>query len=179
MDKHISAEDCRFSLIRIGRGFKNSIGDFIDHIEPELNLAVLEFPEDEKIVIHGPHITFSIEHEAWTIPVDKIIKQVKTTIKSNILAGLYRSTFEKNDGGLVIYDALNEEYDNYFESTDQELVSQYGDSIFGIGSVTENLSIKLNATTGEVFYNEFIFKNISELYGHFDEDNWWVIGITL
>ena len=179
LDDYLSAEDCQFSLIRIGQGPKNSEGDFIDHIEFELNLAVLKFPSFEKIAIHGPSINFQIEDHAWTIPVDDIVKQIKSNINSNVLAGLYRSTFEKNDAGLVIYDALNESYDNYFEATDQDLVKQYGNSIFGIGSITEDLTIKLNKKTGEVLYNGVIYKNISKLYGNFDENDWWVIGLTL
>ena len=179
LDDYLSAEDCQFSLIRIGQGSKNSKGDFIDHIEFDLNLAVLKFPSFEKIAIHGPSINFQIEDHAWTIPVDDIVKQIKSNINSNVLAGLYRSTFERNDAGLVIYDALNESYDNYFEATDQDLVKQYGNSIFGIGSITEDLTIKLNKTTGEVLYNGVIHKNISELYGNFDENDWWVIGLTL
>jgi hypothetical protein len=178
VDFHISAEDGQFFLIRIGRGSKDYPGDFIDYIEPKLNLAVIKFPADEKIAIHGPSIKFHIENEAWTIPVDHIVTQIHSEINPNILAGLYRSTFEKNDSGLVIYDALNEECDNYFEASDQDLVNTYGDSIYGIGSVTQNLNIELNTVTGAVLCNGILYKNISELYGNFDEDAWWVIGLT-
>lgn len=179
MDDCISGEDCQYFLIRIGRVFDNSDGDFIDHIIPELNLAVIKIPKSEIIVIHGPSVKFQIENEAWTIPVEDIVKQINSNINSNILAGLYRSTFEKNDSGLVIHDALNVNCDNYFESKDQELVRQYKNSIFGIGSITEDLSIELNTINGEVIYNGIKYNNISDLYGNFDEDDCWVVGLTL
>ena len=179
MEHNILTEECRFTLIRIGRGYKNSDGDFIDNIIPELYLAVLDFVSKEKIAIHGPSIKFNYLDHAWTIPVEDIVKQLDSNIKPNILAGIYRSTYEKNDAGLVIHDALNSKFNNYFEAVDQDPVKQYGDSIFGIGSITNDLDIQLNKVTGEVFYNGASFKNISDLYGNFDEDDWWVIGITL
>jgi len=92
--------------------------------------------------------------------------------------GLYQSAFEGNDGGLVIYECLNENFDNFFLTTDQDDVAKFGDSYFGICSVTRDLEFEVNPASGETSFNGKLYGDMSDLYGHFDEDEWWVVGIS-
>jgi hypothetical protein len=176
--KSLSAKNCCYYLIRLGRGAKAASGDFIDHIDYKYNIAVIQFPDAEILAIQGPAVKFYIEKDAWTLPVESLVKKIDSDITKNILMGLYQSAFEGNDGGLVIYECLNENFDNFFLTTDQDDVAKFGDSYFGICSVTRDLEFEVNPASGETSFNGKLYGDMSDLYGHFDEDEWWVVGIS-
>ena len=178
MKKTLSAKNCCYFLIRLGRGSKDLSGDFIDHIDYPYNIAVIQFPDAEVLAVQGPKVKFYLEQEAWTLPVEQLVNKLDSDIPNNILMGLYQSAFEGNDGGLVIHECLNEDFDNFFQTTDQEDVASYGHSYFGICSVTRDIEFELNTVSGEVSYKGKIFSEISDLYGHFDEDEGWVVGFS-
>jgi hypothetical protein len=173
---------CNYYLIRLGiSGDKK--GDFIDHIDYPYNISIAHFTDDELLLIQGPNIDFCIENEVgygeWVEKVvKKIIKKIKSPIPKNILMGLYQSTFENSDGGFVLNNCLNEDYDNFFQTSDQETIAQFGECFFGIGSVTNDLTLKINKKTGEIYYKDKSYKELSDLYGHIDEDDSWVVGYT-
>jgi hypothetical protein len=179
MSTTISAKNCKYYLIRIGRGTKDSQGDFIDHIQYKYNLSVVKFPDEEKMAIMGPSFKFFVEEDAWELPVEKLSEAIESDIPKNILCGLWLSGQLGNDTGIALHDCLNEEFDNFFKTTDQEDISNYGDCYFSIGSVTRDLELEIDTVSGEAKLNGQVFKSIDELYGHFDEDDWWVTGFTI
>jgi hypothetical protein len=178
MKKTLSAKNCCYYLIRLGKGGKDAPGDFIDHIDYKYNISVIQFPDAEILAIQGPSIKFFIEKDAWTLPVESMFKKIGSDIPKNILMGLYQSAFDGNDGGLVIHECLNEDFDNFFQTTDQDDIAKFGDCYFGICSVTRDLEFEVNPASGETTFNGKIYSDISDLYGHFDEDEGWVVGIS-
>lgn len=173
---------CNYYLIRLGNS-GDLKGDFIDHIDYPYNISIAQFPDDDLFAIQGPSVEFCIEKELaygdWiNKTVKKIIKNTKSPIPKNILIGLYQSTFENSDSGFVLNECLNDSLDNFFQTGDQEPVQSFGNCLFGIGSVTSDLDVKININTGELIYKNKTFKDLSDLYGHIDEDDSWVVGFT-
>lgn len=178
MKNPITSSNCSYYLIRLGKGTKDGVGDFIDHIDYSYNLAVIQFHDEEILAIQGPNIKFYVESDSWTLPVESLVEKIESDIPKNILMGLYQSAFQGNDSGMVKHDCLNEDYDNFFQTTDQDEVSKYGNSYFAICSVTKDLELKVDVDTGSVEFNGQKYNEISELYGNIDEDEWWVIGVS-
>ncbi len=78
--------------------------------------------------------------------------------------------------GILSY---NEELESKtFQANETDSVNEFTPCVFGIGSSSFGIdNARINTSTKKIWYEDEEVENLSLLYGKFNEDETWVLGI--
>lgn len=177
MPKLIPVNDLK--LIRIGSFPIGSIGDYLDHMIPDLCFAISDCgDENDILLIHHEKLGLKVfRDESFFYVISDVTKYLEQKyINSDLLLGLLRSTYDQDLDGLT--DA-NPDYPNisfFANDSDDVLVSE--SCCYGIGSLTYDIEETFfDSENNEIISKGVKLGSLSDLYGRVDEDESWVIGI--
>jgi len=177
MSKLIQLND--LYLIRIGSFPIGSVGDYLDHIIPDLCFAISDCgDENDTLLIHHKRLGLRVfRDEPFFYAISEITKYLdQKYINSDLLLGLLRSTYDQDLDGLT--DA-NSEYPNIsFFANDSDNILDIDSCYYGIGSLTYDVQETFfDSKNSEIIFRGVKLDSLSDLYGRVDEDESWVIGI--
>ena len=185
LDKSTLFDIKNYRVLRFGVANSESEGDFIDNINPSLNLVVATLTCDQAgkhesyLVIQNDqfgHVLF--KDMEFSEVIEQLISKlgVENLCPHAVFAGLACSTESQDVDGIAKHCPCLEE--QYFEASETDLVEEYGECIFGIGSKTEDTGASFDLNTNTVKFGDEEFSSLSDVYGYFDEDSTWVVCIS-
>ena len=174
-----------FTLLRFGEITHKSAGDFFDNMNPEINLIIAYLSNyenqvnDEYLLVYNSNFGHQLYKNKYLNQVVKqIIKQLPEVIKfpKGLFAGMVCSAERRDADGIIDHSPKYET--KFYDVGDiQEVVDEFKESYFSIGSVTHETDAKFNILTNELIHNGKVLEDISELYGRLDDDDAWIIGV--
>lgn len=185
LDKSTLFDIKNYRVLRFGDANSESEGDFIDNINPSLNLVVATLTCDQAgksesyLVIQNDqlgHVLF--KDMEFSEVIEQLISKlgVENLCSHAVFAGLACSTESQDVDGIAKHCPNLEE--QYFEASETDLVEEYVECIFGIGSKTEDTGASFDLSTNTVKFGDEEFSSLSDVYGYFDEDSTWVVGLN-
>jgi len=170
-----------FYMIRLGITTENTAGDFLDCQSEGLSFAVSDCGDDNDYiaVFNSQFGTLIYKDKTFSEVVNVFAENFNhSNLDKRIFSGLLKSTYDNDADGLIDVDGEFEEM--YFEASESDDVSDYSPCVFGIGSVSSDLNeIFINTSSFKVVEEGEELDNLSELYGRFDEDSTWVVGLRM
>jgi len=170
-----------YFMLRVGVAGDDDVGDFIDNINPSLNVCVAYCGESEEfLVVSNDTIgTKVFPNAVFAEVVDELVDELgQTEINSELLLGLFKSTVDSDADGLIDVDQKYE--DSYFEASETEDVADYRPCVFGVGSVTRSpRNCYFDLISMRVIEDDNLLASLGDLYGRIDEDSTWVVGARL
>jgi hypothetical protein len=166
--------------LRFGEIKVESQGDFIDNIESSLNLITAKLTnedDDEYLVVFNKsfgHLFFKNQN-LYDVVIE-VVEKLKSNIifPDGLLAGLICSTEDQDPDGII--DHCPDYENSFFEADECDDVEDFAESFFGIGSITYESDATFDIESNVVYEGEDL-DDLSDLYGRFDEDQSWVIGV--
>ena len=169
-----------YTSLRFGEVTAESQGDFIDNIESSLNLITAKLTnedDNEYLVVFNKsfgHLLF--KNQDLNVVAIEVVEKLKSNIifPDGLLAGLICSTKDQDPDGIIDYCPAYE--NDFFQAVESDDVEDFAESFYGIGSITYETDATYDIESNNVFDGEDL-DDLSDLYGRFDEDQSWVIGV--
>jgi len=168
-----------FYNLRFGHCKNSAEGDFIDNIDGRFNLYVAsgydDFENEYTITFHKGKLRVS-QHTTFHDCIETIADDMTDLIPANIAKALIQSGHDQDPDGFIDFAP---EYEKcYFDAREDDDVSNFAPCFFVVSSVTYDCAAKIDVSDGSVTFAGERVSSLSEFYGHVDEDNWYVVGVT-
>jgi Ribosomal protein L7/L12 C-terminal domain len=171
----------RFFFLRAGVVAGGDTGDFIENQAAGLAFAVAfcDSQSAPMVISHEQLGTEIFPHDDFREAMQALVPKLRQSIfKPLILIGLLKSTLDRDADGLVDVD---EDYEqSFFEASETDDVNDHAPCIFGLGSVSNDVSeVFFDITTKSFTQEGSKLATLMALYGRIDEDEKWVVGVRV
>ena len=168
-----------FYNLRFGHCNNSAEGDFIDNIDGRYNLSVATgsdvFENEHTITFHkGKFCVF--QNKSFYDCMETIADDMTDLLPADVAKALMQSGHDKDPDGFIDFAPDYEKY--YFGARDDDEVSDFAPCFFVVSSVTYDCAAQINLSDGSVTFSGGHVDNLSDFYGHVDEDDWYAVGVS-
>jgi hypothetical protein len=168
-----------FYILRFGYCNNSADGDFIDNIDGRFNLYVATGHDNggnEYIITLHKDEFCVFQNETLHDRIGAISNKLTDLFPPDVAKALIQSGYDKDPDGVIDFAPDYEKY--YFEAREDAEVKDFSPCYFVISSVTYDCAAKINVSDGSVTFSEGCVDKLSDFYGHVDEDDWYVLGVS-
>lgn len=169
-----------FYTLRFGHCKNSADGDFIDNIDGSFNLYVATGQDtngNEYIITLQKGEFCVFQNETFHDRIGAVSNKLTDLFSLDVAKALIQSGHDKDADGVIDFAPDYEEY--YFEAREDDDVSDFAPCFFVVTSVTYDCAAKINVSDGSVSFAGERVSSLSDFYGHVDEDDWYVRGVSI
>ena len=134
-----------FHLLRFGVTTEESESDFIDNINPSLNIFIISGRDKEEnsyLVFYFNEMRHVIEEGIVIDNLDLIANFLKSEMSFDLAKALLQSGYENSEDGILDHLSIGDE--DYFQTSESDEVEEYSPCNFVLSSVTYDTDARLN-----------------------------------